>query len=1135
MKSKIFTLLALCMYLNVGVVKAAFGEWSFTIVSKAPNGYFGSAPSLCNMSICSDATTPTQFARYTRPSTAALTDGLQWGAVDRTLGVQYQVAGIPGGNVAMGTSKTTSVNEYLIVKMRKNTTGAPQVWFYSSSQSNIITSATSVVTGEWVSYLFDVANVSGTSYKMFTVIPDKDNNACITDILDCTFTNTPYLVSASPIDGSMGTVSGGGYYATSKGAVLTANAKSGYRFLNWTEASTVLSTSTSYSIASVTAAHTIVPNFVSGYTINATAVGGTISGLALNGGYDPNASVDLIATATGGNRFIGWVENGKIISGAALEYVFTATANRTLIAVFGPAGANYTSIAPSSLWYEYGTVGVGGAPVFTAQGSFAIDYVGLTAPVVIAPTTNFDISLTKDSYTSGASITLNQDVNGNVPYTTIYVRLKEGLGYLSSSSAANTLSITSTGLTNVNVALTGSVSKKYVYINSPILKTYDGTSVATVAGAYGVVGSDAVSITGTFGAAGYTGTVTQPTGGLTGAQNANYQIGSILWGKVVTAPLTITGLSGVNKAYDGTTAATLTGTPVYNGLMNSETFTVTGTATATFGNAAVANNKAVTVTGYTAPSTNYSITQPTGLTANITAIPSTWSGTGSWSTTANWTGLVSPNAGTDVTVPNGTSLTVDGSPTVNNITIEAGGKLNVSTALTALGTVTLKAAKDATSFSTQLDAGITASSVRLFKTIDDTKWYFVSFPCDVTVASITKSDGTSLGTLGTDWFIKYYDGIQRGTSGNTAGSNWKLISAATDPTKLKANQGYIIALNTGKPDTEILFPLNTSILAADAPKTIGVSENPGAATNAGWNLIGQPFLSNYIANTTNTTGSFNIYVSDGTSTYTPFDMSTTIPTLAPMSAYFVQASTALAGTGIGFGVAGRQLARSMVNNDLTDRVQLNLTSPTGTDYALLTMDNNFSNNYEIGYDLEKWIGTDTNKPQVYTQLSGINYAFNALPMDNVYKLPLGFYTKTAGQNTISVDVSKAPGLSQLMLTDNSNGASVDLLTSNYSFNAASGTDDTRFVLTAKRVATAITPIGTGNDEPVIIAEDGKLVLGNLTGVTNVRVYDAIGHMLFNKIANTNLVEVPISVAGVYTIQLNAGAKNWTKKQVVNQK
>ena len=79
------------------------------------------------------------------------------------------------------------------------------------------------------------------------------------------------------------------------------------------------------------------------------------------------------------------------------------------------------------------------------------------------------------------------------------------------------------------------------------------------------------------------------------------------------------GISFSDKVYDGTTTVTISGTPTYSGLVNSESFTVSGSVTWAFSSVNVGSAISITRTGsYSAPSTNYTVTQPTGFTANIT-------------------------------------------------------------------------------------------------------------------------------------------------------------------------------------------------------------------------------------------------------------------------------------------------------------------------------------------------------------------------------------------------------------------------------------------------------------------------------------------------------------------------------------
>jgi hypothetical protein len=106
----------------------------------------------------------------------------------------------------------------------------------------------------------------------------------------------------------------------------------------------------------------------------------------------------------------------------------------------------------------------------------------------------------------------------------------------------------------------------------------------------------------------------------TGATSVN--VTTAASGNSVSAKvLTISGLTAVNKDVDGTTSATVTGTPLYVGLVNSENFPVTGSVTWSFPDSTVGADKMLTQNGtYNSPSANYTVTQPT-LRASIRALP----------------------------------------------------------------------------------------------------------------------------------------------------------------------------------------------------------------------------------------------------------------------------------------------------------------------------------------------------------------------------------------------------------------------------------------------------------------------------------------------------------------------------------
>jgi autotransporter-associated beta strand protein len=103
---------------------------------------------------------------------------------------------------------------------------------------------------------------------------------------------------------------------------------------------------------------------------------------------------------------------------------------------------------------------------------------------------------------------------------------------------------------------------------------------------------------------------------------------------VAKKALTIPDAAAQNKPYDGNAAATLTGT--LTGVVSGDSVTLTRSGT--FADANPGTNKTVTSTStIDAPSqANYTLTQPTGLTASILAFTWTNLAGGDWGTATNW-------------------------------------------------------------------------------------------------------------------------------------------------------------------------------------------------------------------------------------------------------------------------------------------------------------------------------------------------------------------------------------------------------------------------------------------------------------------------------------------------------------------
>jgi hypothetical protein len=169
-------------------------------------------------------------------------------------------------------------------------------------------------------------------------------------------------------------------------------------------------------------------------------------------------------------------------------------------------------------------------------------------------------------------------------------------------------------------------------------KIYDSTTAAMLNGSpalVGIIGTDQVSLSGsaiaTFSTrnAGAAIPVNVTGLSLTGADAANYILSQpVLNANISTDTLTISGLSASNKIYDGTTAATLTGTPALVGIFSNDQVSLSGTAIGTFVTRTAGSLKLVKVTGLIlagADAANYTLIQPS-LRANITPATLTISG-----------------------------------------------------------------------------------------------------------------------------------------------------------------------------------------------------------------------------------------------------------------------------------------------------------------------------------------------------------------------------------------------------------------------------------------------------------------------------------------------------------------------------
>lgn len=170
-----------------------------------------------------------------------------------------------------------------------------------------------------------------------------------------------------------GTVEGAGSYDNGTFCTLTATPNTDYRFLNWTEDGTVVSTNDIYTFM-VIRDRDLVANFARNtFDITATAnptEGGSVEG---SGTYNYDATCTLTATASTGYHFVNWTEDGSVVSTDA-SYSFIVNDDRTLVANF--ALNDYTITASAN-------PAIGGN--VDGAGTYAH---GTTCTVTASPNTN---------------------------------------------------------------------------------------------------------------------------------------------------------------------------------------------------------------------------------------------------------------------------------------------------------------------------------------------------------------------------------------------------------------------------------------------------------------------------------------------------------------------------------------------------------------------------------------------------------------------------------------------------------------------------------------------------------------------------------------------------------------------------
>lgn len=549
------------------------------------------------------------------------------------------------------------------------------------------------------------------------------------------------------------------------------------------------------------------------------------------------ASAATGGTFTPGNYTITYTQANIVVGAKALTLsspavttkayngTTTATITGTLVGVIAPDAV--TLVGTGTFASANAGTGIAVTSTSTLGGAQASNYIltqptGLTGTITAKALTVTSPAVTTKVYDGSATAVITGTLSGIIAPDAVTL---SGTGTFASANVGTGILVTSTStLGGANAAnysltqptgLTGTITAKPLTIAGAVAsnKVYDRTTVATVTGTLtGVVSPDVVTFsgTGTFASANVgTGIVVTSTSTLGGANAGNYTLTQPtgLTANITAKALTISGLTGVDKVYDGNTTATTSGTAALVGVISPDAVTLGGTPVRNFADANVGTGKAIAITGYTiggANAGNYTLAQPTGLAANITSKTLSISGltgvskaydgtvTATSSGTAALVGVVSPDV-----------VTLGGTPVRNFIDKNVGtGKAITITGYTLGGA---QAGNYVLTQPTGLTANITAKALSVTSPAVTTKAYDGTTTATLTgtLSGIVSPDVVNFVGTGTFASANAGSGISVTSTSSLSGAdagNYTL----TQPTGLTGTiSGKVLTINSPSVTTKV--------------------------------------------------------------------------------------------------------------------------------------------------------------------------------------------------------------------------------------------------------------------------------------------------------------------------------------------
>lgn len=430
---------------------------------------------------------------------------------------------------------------------------------------------------------------------------------------------------------------------------------------------------------------------------------------------------------------------------------------------------------------------------------------------------------------------------------------------------------------------------------------------------------------------------------------------------------------------------------------------------------------------------------------------------------------------------------------------------------------------------------------------NNAQFYSLALPYQVQLANIVNPYFNNKQS----WEIHAYDGTKRASGSQvdgwydvevgSTGANTGNIAALTSSSYLTPGVGYTFwgamqKVNSIRQKWSInRFPMTLASGSAEAAKA-GVSvvaygmtdgmPNDGVAVNdAGWNMLGNPYLAN-IGGTESFESSLSALIVgyhnekelDGSGNWTgawkevedaanvryvriPHDngmdydqVRVKDATFKSFRHFFIQAATSGTFT---FSLSQRaQEAPARVQNNgatLPDEMDIDFILSNGEEQATfgLTVNDKLNTGFVVGEDMPEELGGTSSK--AYTIAAENKLAYNGLPSTAAEQyIPVGYRAEAAGTYTFAYKPDEyTTYIKHIRLIDYATGDVTDLLDDTYEFSTEQGIFDERFALNVefgrRKIPTGMEGTGINADQPVKFIRDDKMYI-----LRNGVIYDATG-------------------------------------------